>query len=80
MAKISGQRMIYEMINNRITSLLEKGDIPWRKPLVSGEPVNFITKKPYRDISMTDRYSHLTANHKLLHQEQLAAHYINGVK
>ena len=51
MAKISGQRKIYEMINNRITSLLEKGDIPWRKPWVSGEPGNFNTKKPYRGIN-----------------------------
>ena len=50
MAKISGQRKIYEMINNRITSFLEKGDIPWRKPWVSGESVNFITKKPYKGI------------------------------
>lgn len=51
MAKVSGQRKIYEMINNRITRLLEKGEIPWRKPWVSGEPVNFITKKPYRGIN-----------------------------
>ena len=51
MAKVSGQRKIYEMINNRIISLLEIGEIPWRKPWVSGEPVNFITKKPYRGIN-----------------------------
>ena len=38
MAKVSGQRRIYEMINNRIISLLEKGEIPWRKPWVSGGP------------------------------------------
>ncbi len=48
MAKVSGQRKIYEMINNRIIGLLEKGEIPWRKPWVSGDPVNFITRKPYR--------------------------------
>ena len=51
MAKVSGQRKIYEMINNRIFSLLEKGEVPWRKPWVSGEPVNFITQKPYRGIN-----------------------------
>jgi len=51
MAKVSGQIRIYEIINNRIISLLEEGEIPWRKPWVSGEPVNFITKKPYRGIN-----------------------------
>jgi antirestriction protein ArdC len=44
MAKISGQRKIYEMINDRIID-------PWRKPWISGEPVNFITRKPYRGIN-----------------------------
>lgn len=51
MAKISGQRKIYEMINERIIELLEKGQIPWRKPWVSGEPVNFISQKVYRGIN-----------------------------
>ena len=51
MAKISGQRKIYEMINDRIIELLEKGEIPWRKPWVSGEPVNFISQKAYRGIN-----------------------------
>lgn len=51
MAKVSGQRKIYEMINQRITALLEKGEIPWRKPWVSGDPANFITKKLYRGIN-----------------------------
>ena len=32
----------------------------------------------HSDISMTDRYSHLTMNHKLLRQKQLAEHYSNG--
>ncbi len=45
MAKVSGQRKIYEMINERIIDLLEKGEIPWKKPWVSGDPVNFITLK-----------------------------------
>jgi len=48
MAKVSGEIRIYEMISNRIISLLEEDEIPWRKLWVSGEPVNFITKKPYR--------------------------------
>ena len=41
MVKVSGQRKIYEIINERIIDLLEKGEIPWRKPWVSGDPVNF---------------------------------------
>jgi len=44
-------RKSYEIINNTITSLLEKGEVPWRKPWTSGEPVNFISKKPYRGIN-----------------------------
>ena len=51
MAKVSEHRKSYEIINNTITSLLEKGEVPWRKPWASGEPVNFITQKPYRGIN-----------------------------
>lgn len=32
----------------------------------------------HSDLSMTDRYSHLTLNHKLLRQENLAEHYTKG--
>ena len=32
----------------------------------------------HSDISMTDRYSHLTLNHKQLMQDQLAHHYLNA--
>jgi len=32
MAKVSGPIRIYEMINNRIISLLEEDEIPWRRP------------------------------------------------
>ena len=46
MAKVSKQKNIYEIINERIFVLLEKGEIPWQKPWISGEPQNFITKKP----------------------------------
>ena len=34
----------------------------------------------HADISMTDRYTHLSLNHKLNAQEQLAEHYRNGEK
>jgi len=32
----------------------------------------------HKDISMTDRYSHLTLAHKLHHQKRLADFYANG--
>ncbi|MCB2169624.1 MAG: site-specific integrase [Deltaproteobacteria bacterium] len=32
----------------------------------------------HSDISMTDRYAHLTNRHKLFRQKQLAEHYANG--
>jgi site-specific recombinase XerD len=32
----------------------------------------------HKDISMTDRYSHLTLAHKLQQQRRLARHYMNG--
>ena len=31
MAQVREQGKIYEMINKHMTSLLEKGEIPWRK-------------------------------------------------
>jgi antirestriction protein ArdC len=51
MTKVSEKKNIYEIINERIFDLLEKGEIPWQKPWVSGEPVSFITKKTYRGIN-----------------------------
>lgn len=51
MAKIGKQTDIYERINKKIFHLLEKGEIPWHKPWMSGEPANFITKRPYRGIN-----------------------------
>jgi site-specific recombinase XerD len=32
----------------------------------------------HEDISMTDRYTHLTSLHQLSKQEQLAVHYNHG--
>jgi site-specific recombinase XerD len=32
----------------------------------------------HKDLSMTDRYSHLTLEHKRSRQEKLAEHYSNG--
>ena len=50
MAKVS-KKNIYEIINERIFELLEKGEIPWQKPWISGEPANFVSKRPYRGIN-----------------------------
>ncbi len=45
---------IYDMINNRITELLEQGTIPWRKPwnAQSNYPKNLISKKEYRGVNV----------------------------
>lgn len=51
MAKVSKKKNIYEVINERIFDLLEKDEIPWQKPWISGEPANFVTKRPYRGIN-----------------------------
>ena len=50
MAKVS-RKNIYEIINERIFEMLEKGEIPWQKPWISGEPANFVSKRPYRGIN-----------------------------
>jgi len=44
---------IYEMITDRMIELMEKGEIPWRRPW-NGEtmPMNLISKKPYRGINI----------------------------
>lgn len=44
---------IYEMITDRIISLLEAGTIPWRKPWTAREqaPLNFVSGKAYRGIN-----------------------------
>jgi len=44
----------YEIITNRIISLLEKGVVPWRKPWSTTfkHPCNLVTKKPYRGINV----------------------------
>ena len=53
MAKISGQRKIYEMINNRITSLLEKGDISLEQRQDSSSKPYF-GKKKFRYIKILE--------------------------
>jgi antirestriction protein ArdC len=44
---------IYDQVTERITALLEKGTVPWRKPWTAqtGLPCNLTTRKPYRGIN-----------------------------
>jgi len=47
--------------------------------ILSGSDLKIVKEMiGHRDISMTDRYSHLTFGHKLQHQKLLADYYING--
>ncbi len=50
----TNKRNIYEIVTERIIKGLEKGELPWRKPWVSGGsiPKNYVTKKPYRGINI----------------------------
>ena len=45
---------VYDIINKRITDLLEQGTIPWHKPwnASSNYPKNFVSKKEYRGINV----------------------------
>ena len=45
---------VYEVVNNRIIELLERGTIPWRKTWSagSGMPKNLVSKKEYRGINV----------------------------
>ncbi len=48
------RQCVYDQITERITALLEKGIIPWRKPwkALTGLPRNLITRRPYRGINV----------------------------
>lgn len=45
---------VYTIITNRITDLLEKGTVPWRKPwnAQSNMPKNLVSKKEYRGVNI----------------------------
>ena len=46
---------VYEIVTEKIVSLLEAGTIPWRKPWASkqaAKPCNLVSKKPYRGINV----------------------------
>jgi antirestriction protein ArdC len=43
---------VYEIVNERIISLLEQGTVPWRRPWSgTGLPRNVVSKKSYRGIN-----------------------------
>jgi antirestriction protein ArdC len=45
---------VYDIITERVVSLLEQGTIPWQKPwkVQTGWPRNLVSKKPYRGINV----------------------------
>jgi len=44
----------YQVLTDRITAPLEKGNVPWQKPWQGGEmmPRNLVSKKPYRGVNV----------------------------
>jgi antirestriction protein ArdC len=51
--KTDNHASVYEQVTERMIALLEKGNVPWRKPwnVQTGLPRNFVSKKPYRGIN-----------------------------
>lgn len=44
---------VYQIVTDRIISLLEQGTVPWQKPWKdAGIPMNLISKRPYRGINV----------------------------
>ena len=42
---------VYSIITDRIIKSLENGEVPWRKPWTTKQPMNLVSKKPYRGIN-----------------------------
>ena len=44
---------VYEIVNQKIVEMLEKGTVPWKKPwnAESGMPKNLVSKKEYRGVN-----------------------------
>jgi antirestriction protein ArdC len=40
------------MVTDKILAALDKGEIPWRKPWVTGLPCNLVSKAPYQGINL----------------------------
>lgn len=51
--KTSEKIDVYQLVTDRIISLLEAGTVPWQKPWNDvGVPMNLISKRPYRGINL----------------------------
>jgi antirestriction protein ArdC len=49
----SAKQNVYQLVTNKIISLLEKGVVPWKQPWIeSGIPKNFMSKRPYRGVNL----------------------------
>ena len=47
------KRDVYDIVSERIIARLESSEIPWKQSwALSGPPMNFITKRPYRGINI----------------------------
>jgi antirestriction protein ArdC len=42
---------VYELVTDKIITVLEQGTPPWRKPWTAGIPRNAITNRPYSGIN-----------------------------
>src|SRR5262249_48679820 len=45
---------VYQIVTDRVISLLEAGTVPWRKPWASDDrwPMNLVSRKPYHGINV----------------------------
>ena len=43
---------VYQMVTDRIIAQMEKGTIPWRKTWQGGEPINYVSRKPYKGLNL----------------------------
>ena len=47
------KKNVYDIVTDKIISLLEKGVIPWKQPwMEAGVPQNLISKRPYRGVNL----------------------------
>jgi len=51
---MAAQNTAYQVITDRITTLLEQGTVPWQKPwnAEQGQPRSLVSKKEYRGINL----------------------------
>jgi antirestriction protein ArdC len=50
---VAGKKNVYDIVTDKIISLLEEGVIPWKQPWIeTGVPQNVISKRPYRGVNL----------------------------